>query len=147
MLVALYFHENQLTYPLPPRRARDLAFPWINYTGALAADAMCFNSDFHRRTFLEALPGTAGPFHDHQELDLIDGIAAKSRYYRRGSTSRASMPWGLGNRESGTLGRSLVLGTPRSDPQSPVILWNSRWEYDKGPQAFLTRCASWRRAG
>src|SRR4051812_12277528 len=30
--VALYFHENQLTYPLPPGRARDLAFPWINYT-------------------------------------------------------------------------------------------------------------------
>ncbi len=53
--VALYFHENQLTYPLPPGRARDLAFPWINYTGALAADTIFFNSAFHRRAFLEAL--------------------------------------------------------------------------------------------
>ena len=77
--VALYFHENQLTYPLPPGRVRDLAFPWINYTSALAADAICFNSDFHRRAFLEALPTLLGRFHDHQELDLIDGIAAKSR--------------------------------------------------------------------
>ena len=39
--LALYFHENQLTYPLPSGRARDLAFPWINYTSALAADAIC----------------------------------------------------------------------------------------------------------
>src|SRR6476661_2645838 len=77
--VALYFHENQLTYPLPPGRARDLAFPWINYTSALAADALCFNSDFHRRAFLEALPTLLGRFYDHQELDLIDVIAAKSR--------------------------------------------------------------------
>jgi len=37
--VVLYFHENQLTYPLPPGRVRDLAFPWINYTSALTADA------------------------------------------------------------------------------------------------------------
>ncbi|MGQ9548036.1 MAG: tRNA-queuosine alpha-mannosyltransferase domain-containing protein, partial [Roseiflexus sp.] len=42
--VALYMHENQLTYPLPPGRVRDLAFPWINYTSALAADAIFFNS-------------------------------------------------------------------------------------------------------
>lgn len=27
---ALYMHENQLTYPLPPGRKRDLTFPWIN---------------------------------------------------------------------------------------------------------------------
>src|SRR6476619_2485700 len=68
--VALYFHENQLTYPLPPSRVRDLAFPWLNYTSALTADALCFNSDFHRRAFLEALPTLLGRFHDHRELDL-----------------------------------------------------------------------------
>nr|PZN21901.1 MAG: hypothetical protein DIU80_18525 [Chloroflexota bacterium] len=76
--VALYMHENQLTYPLPPGRTRDLAFPWINYTSALAADALLFNSAFHRRAFLEALPGLPGRYHDHRELDLIDAIAAKS---------------------------------------------------------------------
>jgi len=76
--LALYFHENQLTYPLPPGRARDLAFPWINYTSALAADLVCFNSAFHRSAFLEALPGLPGRYHDHRELDLVDSIAAKS---------------------------------------------------------------------
>src|SRR5215216_5647610 len=135
--VALYFHENQLTYPLPPGRVRDLAFPWINYTSALVADAICFNSDFHRRAFLEALPALLGRFHDHQELDLIDQIAAKACVLPPGidlarldfirdnplseprTKNQESLLTGDGSRFS-------VLGS-----QTPVILWNSRWEYDK----------------
>jgi glycosyltransferase involved in cell wall biosynthesis len=120
---ALYFHENQLTYPLPPGRARDLAFPWINYTAALAADAVFFNSDFHRRTFLAALPGLPGRFHDHQELDLVDRIAARSHV----------LPPGIDlSRLDGAAGQASA-----GDPQPPVILWNSRWDYDKQPQAFF----------
>ena len=138
--VALYFHENQLTYPLPPGRARDLAFPWINYTSALAADAICFNSDFHRRAFLEALPALLGRFHDHQELDLIDAIAAKSQVCRRGSTWRGLTTDDRRPERQGTEtdDRSVATSpTPNSQSPSPVILWNSRWEYDKGPQAFF----------
>jgi len=123
---ALYFHENQLTYPLPAGRARDLAFPWINYTSALAADAIFFNSDFHRRAFLDALPGLTGRHHDHQELALIDTIAAKSQVLPPGiELSRLDQPH---NQEP-----------PRGYPRggSPVILWNSRWEYDKGPDLFF----------
>jgi glycosyltransferase involved in cell wall biosynthesis len=126
---ALYFHENQLTYPLPAGRARDLGFAWINYTSALAADAIFFNSDFHRRAFLAALPGLAGRYHDHQELDLLDAIAAKARVLPPGiDLKRLEIgDWKL---EEATL-------SPLSDLQSPVILWNSRWEYDKAPEAFF----------
>jgi glycosyltransferase involved in cell wall biosynthesis len=136
VLVALYFHENQLTYPLPPGRARDLAFPWINYTSTLAADTICFNSDFHRRAFLQALPALLGRFHDHQELDLIDVIAAKSRVLPPGIDlarldASGTGDWGLG------IGKSLDSQSLVPSPQSPVLLWNSRWEYDKGPQAFF----------
>ncbi len=134
--VALYFHENQLTYPLPAGRARDLTFPWINYTSALAADAICFNSDFHRRTFLEALPALLGRFHDHQELDLIDAVAAKACVLPPGIElvrldAAGDGGWGMGD------GRSLVSHPPSPIPHPPVILWNSRWEYDKGPQVFF----------
>jgi glycosyltransferase involved in cell wall biosynthesis len=127
--VALYFHENQLTYPLPPGRMRDLAFPWINYTSALAADAICFNSDFHRRAFLEALPTLLGRFHDHQELDLIDVIAAKARVLPPGIELTRLDPTADDRRPT----------TKRDSAarSAPVILWNSRWEYDKGPQAFF----------
>ena len=36
--VALYFHENQLTYPLQPGEKRDLHYGFINFVSALRAD-------------------------------------------------------------------------------------------------------------
>ena len=134
--VALYFHENQLTYPLPPGRARDLAFPWLNYTSALVADALCFNSDFHRHAFLEALPGLLGRFHDHQELDLIDQLAAKARVLSPGIDLARLDAAEDGGRRIGD-GSLNSPHPPFPIPRLPIILWNSRWEYDKGPQAFF----------
>jgi glycosyltransferase involved in cell wall biosynthesis len=134
--IALYVHENQLTYPLPPGRVRDLAFPWINYTGMLAADLVCFNSAFHRRAFLEALPSLPGRYHDHQELDLIDTIAAKSVVLPPGiDLARLDeQEIGDGSWESERFSPS---PSPISHLPPPVIFWNSRWEYDKGPEAFF----------
>lgn len=131
--VAIYFHENQLTYPLPAGRTRDLAFPWINYTSALVADAVIFNSDFHRRALLGALPDLIGRFHDHQERDLFPQIAAKSHVLHPGvDLARLDSSTPL-ERDSGT--------------QAPVILWNSRWEYDKNPTAFFTALDELERRG
>ena len=116
---AIYFHENQLTYPLPPGRKRDFSFAWVNYTSALAADAVIFNSDFHRGAFLAALPDMLGRYHDYQELQTVAEIAAKSHVLAPGVD----------------LGR--LEGPPERDGGPPVILWNSRWEYDKQPEAFF----------
>lgn len=122
---AVYFHENQLTYPLPPGRGRDLSFAWTNYTTALAADALLFNSDFHRRSFLAALPDLPGRYHDHQELDLVAWIEAKSQVLYPGvelpSHDQAEQD--------------------RETESPPLILWNSRWEYDKQPQVFFDALA------
>src|SRR5690606_39843035 len=46
--VVLFFHENQLTYPLREGRPRDLTYAYVNYLSALAADRVVFNSAFHR---------------------------------------------------------------------------------------------------
>jgi glycosyltransferase involved in cell wall biosynthesis len=129
--VALYFHENQLTYPLPAGRVRDLSFPWMNYTSALAADAIFFNSAFHRRAFLDALPGLPGRHHDHQELDLIGSVAAKAHVLPPGiDLSRL-------DDEKQRTSQYATRNTQHDSPLHPVILWNSRWEYDKGPEAFF----------
>jgi glycosyltransferase involved in cell wall biosynthesis len=131
----LYFHENQLTYPLPPGRSRDLSFPWINYTSALAADLVCFNSAFHRQAFLEALPSLPGRYHDHQELDLIETIAAKSQVLPPGiDLARLDEPQ-IADRRLGV--GSSSDSQPATERPSPVLLWNSRWEYDKAPEAFF----------
>jgi glycosyltransferase involved in cell wall biosynthesis len=119
---AVYFHENQLTYPLPPGRARDLAFPWINYTSLLASGRAFFNSAFHRRALLEALPGLTGRYHDHQELDLLARLAERAEVLYPGL-------------DLGRLERHRPAEGPPAGP--PVILWNSRWEYDKQPQVFF----------
>ena len=123
--IALYMHENQLTYPLPANRQRDLSFPWINYTAALAANAIFFNSNFHRQAWLQALPGLVGRFHDHHELELIDQIAARSHVLYPGiDLRRFDLPAAM-----------QLAGTSASS--APILLWNSRWDYDKGPQAFF----------
>jgi glycosyltransferase involved in cell wall biosynthesis len=133
---AVYFHENQLTYPLPSGRTRDLAFPWINYTSALAADAVFFNSDFHRRAFLDALPELTGRFHDHREPGLIATITAKAHVLTPGIDLvrldyHGDGGWGMG------VGERQAPQPPTPNSQPPVILWNSRWEYDKAPQTFF----------
>jgi glycosyltransferase involved in cell wall biosynthesis len=136
--LAMYFHENQLTYPLPPGRERDLAFPWINYTSALAADLVCFNSAFHRRAFLEALPGLPGRYHDYRELDLIDSIAAKAHVLPPGiELTRLDLAPGLQIANCKLSPDRANLQSAICNLQSPIILWNSRWEYDKGPAAFF----------
>lgn len=122
--VILYFHENQLTYPLPAGRARDLSFAWINYTSALTADLLCFNSDFHRRSFLNALPDLLNRYHDYRETQNIDAITAKATILPPGielSAFQDEPP------------------APAVTPArtAPIILWNSRWDYDKQPQLFF----------
>ncbi|HMQ34596.1 MAG TPA: DUF3524 domain-containing protein [Chloroflexaceae bacterium] len=128
---ALYFHENQLTYPLPPGRRRDLSFAWSNYTAALAADAVLFNSDFHRRDLLGALPGLLGRYHDYNELATVGQIAAKSRV----------LPPGVD--------LASLAGPEPPDARSgpPVILWSSRWEYDKQPGVFFAALEGLEAAG
>lgn len=119
--VALYFHENQLTYPLPAGRSQDLSFAWINYSSALAADALFFNSEFHRRSFFAALPGLPGRYHDHQELDLLAELAEKAAVLSPGIDLRFHAQ----------------ADEPERTPGPARILWNSRWDYDKQPAAFF----------
>jgi glycosyltransferase involved in cell wall biosynthesis len=123
---AIYFHENQLTYPWSPgdpdpAQQRDLHYAFINYTSALAADAVLFNSCYHLDSFLGALPPFLKRFPDATGVDSVQGIARKSRV----------LPLGLDLKR-----------LDRHRPQSrgedaPLILWNHRWEYDKAPESFF----------
>lgn len=119
----VYFFENQLTYPLPTGRSRDLSFAWTNYTSALSAEQVLFNSEFHRGWFLGALPGFLGRYHDYTELEMIETIAAKTQV----------LPTGI------DLARLDVPPSAEPSPPSPqpIILWSSRWDYDKQPEVFF----------
>ncbi len=123
--VALYFHENQLTYPWSPtdedpELGRDRHYGFMNYTSALAADHLFFNSHFHRTAFLEALPNFLGAFPDHKGLHLIAEIEAKSDVLYLGMDLQ-----------------SLAIDSKPEKPREAVLLWNHRWEYDKDPDGFF----------
>ena len=126
--VALYFHENQLTYPwsptdADPARQRDAHYAFINYASALAADAVFFNSHYHRDAFVGQLPEFLKGFPDHGELESVERIRAKS----------AVLPLGLDLRRLDRHRPEASTG----DSGPPLILWNHRWEYDKNPQEFF----------
>lgn len=133
--VAVYMHENQLTYPPPPGSKRDLHYGFINYSSMLAADRVFFNSEYHKDIFLDELPRLLKHFPDFNELETIELIRGKSDV----------LPLGL------DLKRLDHHQTSRSPGEPPTILWNHRWEYDKQPQQFFealyelqTRCVDFR---
>ena len=114
---AAYFHENQLTYPVRRDEPRDRHFAFTNLTTALAAEAVWFNSHFHRRAFLGAVRQLLRRMPDHQPLDAVDRIEASSAVHPPG-----------------------IDAFPRRPARRPGplrILWAARWEYDKGPETFF----------
>ena len=125
---AIYFHENQLTYPWSPndsdpKEQRDAHYGFINYLSALAADAVLFNSDYHRQSFLQELPKFLKSFPDHNEVETVDLIGAKSRTLHLGLDLNQFDQY------------RPQPGKPAA--QHPLILWNHRWEYDKNPEEFF----------
>jgi glycosyltransferase involved in cell wall biosynthesis len=120
---AVYFHENQLTYPAGPRQKLQEHYAFINYTSALAADTVFFNSAYHRDAFFDELPRLLKHFPDHTNLHTIERLRAKSDV----------LPVGLDLRRYD----SYRPESPRDPARPPLIVWNHRWEYDKNPRQFF----------
>ena len=119
--IALYLHENQLSYPQNQRQGHGWRYGFINFVSALSADAVYFNSDFHKDDFMRQLPRMLKNFRDYYELETIEQIAAKS----------SVLPVGI------NLRRYDAYRAGKDARQPPTILWNHRWEEDKDPAAFI----------
>lgn len=126
--VVLYFHENQLTYPLPDDESRDYTYGYINYLSCLAADRVVFNSRFHYAGFTDALPELLRLFPDYTHLETVQQIRDKSEVLHLGIDLDSLDDVRFSHRRPQQWG---------SRQEGPVVLWNQRWEYDKNPEQFF----------
>ena len=118
----VYFHENQLTYPVQHEDERDYQFGFTNITTCLAADRVLFNSRFHLKDFadgaarlLRKTPGRApdwAPARVRERSEVVPvGVDLASIDAARGGADARGGPL--------------------------TVLWNHRWEYDKGVDDFF----------
>ena len=122
----LYFHENQITYPWSETdrdiaNKRDQHYGFINYSSALTADHVLFNSNYHKQIFLKSLPNFLKQFPDHNNLDSIKSTEQKSEVMHLGLD----------------LEKYKNIKPAMQKPSRAVLLWNHRWEHDKNPEAFF----------
>lgn len=119
---AVYFHENQLTYPVSPGEKLDYHFGLINVVSALYARRIFFNSRYHMEEFFEELPRFFKPLPDYRPEGVMELLRAKAEH----------LPLGC---DLASFDRFRAARAGDGGPR--VVLWNHRWEFDKNPEDFF----------
>lgn len=122
----VYFHENQLCYPVPKGETPDVHFGFTNLSTALAADRIVFNSGFHQQEFLDGVSRFLAPMPDHRPRGLADELRPKCAVVYPGIDCDEM------DRHRTDAAR---------DGRPLTILWNHRWEFDKQPEVFFRALA------
>jgi glycosyltransferase involved in cell wall biosynthesis len=117
-----YFHENQLTYPVQVEDERDYQFGFTNLTTCLAADRVLFNSRYNRDSFLAAAQDLLGRMPDEVPEWAPQRVRERSEV----------IPVGV---DFSVIDAARDAPAERTGPLR--VLWNHRWEHDKGPEAFF----------
>jgi glycosyltransferase involved in cell wall biosynthesis len=123
--LGIYFHENQFSYPGQVADPGIFQFTSINFTSALCADRLAFNSRYNLETFLAGIGSYLKKATDMDLAHLEAAIEQKSRVLHPG------------------MDFSLIDAAPPALPDKiPVIVWNHRWEHDKDPETFFAALAA-----
>ncbi len=110
----LYFHENQFAYPRSERQTTSVDAQMVQLYAALCADRVLFNSQFNRASFLAGVASLLDRMPDHVPDGVGSILAGKS----------------------GVLPVPVEAIAPAPQRNRRLIVWNHRWDYDKGPDLF-----------
>lgn len=114
----LYFHENQLVYPVQQCKERDFQYGYNQILSAMVADCVVFNSAFNRDSFLNNLTTFLKLIPDCRPTRCAERITPKCRVL--------AFPL------------RLPPALPDSRAEGPLhVLWPHRWEHDKQPEVFF----------
>ncbi len=119
-----YCHETQSTYPLPRGQTVEADVVATDIRNALHAEAIAFNSEFHRDAFLEVYRSHAALLRRWEPDWQMESVEHKTRVLYPGI-------------ECPDEGAPPAAAEAAPDAGGPIILWNHRWEYDKNFGAFF----------
>ncbi|MBT5229690.1 MAG: DUF3524 domain-containing protein [Methylococcales bacterium] len=117
----LYVHENQFAYPVSDQQKQCVEPLMVNLYNLLAATKVVFNSEFNRKSCMEGLSVFLKKMPDHLPQGISDEIDAKS----------SVIPVPIEHEALPAREQNLLAQKPFT------IVWNHRWEYDKGPERLL----------
>lgn len=129
--IAVYFHENQFAYPSRIHDPSMHQFTAINFTTALCADSLAFNSGYNRETFFSGIKRYLKKAADMAFEGTISRLEEKSVILYPGMDYE-----GLDS-----------IHDCKNDNSEPVIVWNHRWEHDKDPEHFFSTLIELSREG
>ena len=116
----LYMHENQFAYPVSESQHASLDPQMVNLYAALSAEAVVFNSEWNRVSFLQGVQALLETLPDQVPAGVVAQLAGKS----------SVLPVPIADHHF----------RPRTAPvnvRHPHLVWNHRWEYDKAPERLL----------
>ena len=116
----LYMHENQFAFPVSSGQNASADPQMVNLYSALSADCVVFNSGWNRDSFLAGADSFLKKLPDAVPEGLIETLRDKSRVIPVPIEARL-----------------FVDRRPLMNRACPHLLWNHRWEYDKGPDRLL----------
>ena len=113
----LYFHENQFAYPESAQGKHHLEPKIVSLYSALCSDLIVFNSEYNRTTFMEGVAKLLTSMPDCVPSGIVDALRQKSEI----------------------LPVAIQVSELQRQKETPpfTLVWNHRWEYDKGPARLL----------
>ena len=117
----VYFHENQFEYPESGHEQGSVEPQMMSIFTTLAASNIVFNSEFNKTTFLAGVKRLFKKLPDHKPKNINQLLFDKA--------SVLPVPLSSIDKYESSLIRNIS-----SDTDKLVVVWNHRWEFDKGPE-------------